>query len=70
MVIMYIDECSLAAAIRDAGMAEGQAALNLAADLVLRLETPTPEMVAEAAIERAAMESEVSSYFAKSGARP
>jgi hypothetical protein len=67
---MYIDECSLAAAIRDAGIAEGQAALNLAADLVLRLETPTPEMMAEAAIERAAMERELNNYFARSGATP
>ena len=67
---MEIDECSLAAAIHDAGIAEWQAALDLAADLVLRLETPTLEMEAEAAIQRAAMESELSSYFAKSAATP
>ena len=65
---MYIDEFSLAAAIRDAAIAEGQAALNLAADLFLRLETPTAEMMTQAATEREAMKSELSSYFEKSGA--
>ena len=67
---MHIDEFSLAAAIRDAGLAEGEAAFNLAADLVLRLCTPTPAMVAEAAIERAATQSVVDGYFANLWAEP
>jgi hypothetical protein len=65
-----VDEFSLAAAIRAAGIAKGQVALELATDLVLRLGTPTPEMVAEAAVERALRQSEFGSYFANFGAEP
>jgi hypothetical protein len=65
---MYFDEFWLAVAIRDAGIAEGEAALKLAIELVLRFGTPTPRMVAQATIERAADQSEFDRYFTESGA--
>jgi hypothetical protein len=65
-----VDEFSLAAAIRATGVAQGDTALVLATALVLRLGTPTPEMVAEAAIERAAKQSEFYDHCADFGAEP
>ena len=65
-----VDEFTLAAAIRAAGIAEGQIALQLATDLVLRLSAPTPEMVAEAAVERAMKQSEFDGHLANFGAEP
>lgn len=65
---MEFDEFSLAAAIRAAGIAEGRAAVNMATDLLTRIVAPTPEMVCEAALERAAAQSEFDGYFADLGA--
>jgi hypothetical protein len=39
------DEFHLAAAVRAAGVAQGEAALNIAADLTLRLDPPTARML-------------------------
>ena len=62
---MHFDVISLAAAIRDAGIAEDEAALELAADLMLQFRTPTPEMVASDAIDRAASQSGLGGCFRK-----
>lgn len=63
-----IDAFDLAAAIRAAGIAEGRAALNLAADLTLRLIAPSAKMICEAALDRAATITGVNPYLAKRNA--
>jgi hypothetical protein len=55
---VHIDEYDLAAAFRAAGLAQGGEALDLACDLWLRLYAPTPEMICEAALDRAATTTE------------
>ena len=67
---MRFDAFSLAAAIRDAGIAEGEAALNLATNLMLRLRTPTADMVANEAIDRAASQSALDICVANLRAEP
>ena len=68
---MQVDEFSLAAAIiRHAGVSQGEAALDLAADLLMRLGTPTVGMVTDAATDRAAAESGLDTNFASLGAEP
>ena len=61
---MLIDEFDLAAAIRAAGLAQGVDGLDLASDLWLRLYAPTPEMVCEAALDRAAITTGIEFYLA------
>jgi hypothetical protein len=56
------DQFDLAAAIRDAGIAQGGDALDLAADIVMRLCAPTPKMVCEAALDRAATTTGLDEY--------
>src|SRR4051812_40447407 len=65
---MHFDEYSLAVAIRDTGIAEGEAELKLATALVLRFGTPTPHMVAQVTLEHAADQSEPDRYVADLGA--
>ena len=50
----HCDEFDLAAAIRATGIAQGVDALDLATDIVLCLCAPTPQLVCEAALDRAA----------------
>ena len=58
-----IDEFDLAAAVRAAGLAQGEDAINMASDLWLRLCAPTPEMVCEAAVARAVTTTELELYL-------
>ena len=58
------DEFDLAAAIRAAGIAHGESALNMAADLTLRLDAPTVEMICEATLDRAATHTGLDAYLA------
>ena len=55
---MQIDEFDLAAAMRAEGLAQGAEALDLACDLWLRLLVATPEMICQAALDRAATTTE------------
>jgi hypothetical protein len=64
---MKFDECSLAAAIiRDARVGNGETALDLATDLLLRLGAPVAESAPDAAIAHSGLDSQ----FANSGPEP
>lgn len=68
---MQIDELSLAAAIiGHADVSRGEAALDLAADVLLRLGTPALGMTADATAERAAAPSGLDGRLASRGAEP
>jgi hypothetical protein len=58
-------EFDLAAAVRSAGLARGDAALELADDLLCHVESPTSVMQCEAEAERRAGGAALDDYLAK-----